>query len=55
MDTIEKLAMQANMPLNKYRIMIEDSWIIDHTYQCPECPDRVPNGETCSCKASDRL
>ncbi|MBD3393663.1 MAG: hypothetical protein GF410_16740 [Chitinivibrionales bacterium] len=52
---LEELAAQAGMSENDYENMILESWVVDHTYQCPECSARVVNGRTCSCKASDRL
>lgn len=54
-QVLSVLAQRVGMSLNDYENTIFDSWIIDNTYQCRECPERVPNGETCSCKASDRV
>jgi hypothetical protein len=57
MDTeqLALLAGQAGMGVNEYLAMILESWTIDHTYECPECLVRIPNGMACSCKASERL
>jgi hypothetical protein len=54
-QVLSVLAQRVGMSLNDYENTIFDSWIIDNTYQCPECSERVPNGEVCSCKASDRV
>ena len=54
-DMLKQLAAIAGCSENDYENMILESWIVDHTYQCPECSARVPNGETCSCKMSERL
>lgn len=54
MSIIERLASRAGMYPVQYEQMVMESWAIDNSYECPECGWRVPNGETCSCKASDR-